>query len=196
MAEQYGLDDFIAELGAWTSKPLPPKEVLQALGPGFRKLLNNRTFLDEKLEELGAKGDEACLYEDPQSRFVVLARGLHEGKSHAGSPHDHGPLWALYGIYRGSARFQRYEPDNTNRAGSFPGLRMISERPAEAGDFDAIEPANMHLPVFPDGRNSIIVVYNGALDSVVRRGYLRDIQQPVKFQGQFPSHQNRVDEPL
>jgi hypothetical protein len=39
----------------------------------------------------------------------------------------------------------------------------------------------------------IIVVYKDDLESVVRRGYLREIQQPVRFRGQFPSRENRVE---
>jgi predicted metal-dependent enzyme (double-stranded beta helix superfamily) len=194
MTATYGLDDFIQEVRAASQKQLSSAETLRTIAPGFKKLLNNRDFLQQRLASMGAVGDEVCLHADADNHFVILARGVSRGQSHAGSPHDHGSLWALYGIYEGSARFQRYEIDSANQGGPFPGLRLISERPAMPGDYDAIEPGNMHLPVFPpEGGSVIIVVYKDDLESVVRCGYLREIQQPVRFRGQFPSRENRVE---
>jgi predicted metal-dependent enzyme (double-stranded beta helix superfamily) len=194
---RYGLQEFIDDVRAVTSRKSTPSESLRSLGPGFRRLLSNHAFLQEKLDALGTFDDEVCLHEDPDQRFVILARGVKRGQSHAGSPHDHGPLWALYGIYEGSARFQRYTLDPTSKDDPFPGLRLLSETPAKAGDFDAVEPRSMHLPVFPpEGGSVIIVVYDGQLDSVVRQGYLRETRQPVKFKGQFPSRNTIVAEPV
>ena len=195
MATDYRLEDFVAEVRAIVPKQLSSGEIIRAIGPGFKRLLSNRGFLQEKLNKLDVTGDEVCLYVDPEYHFVILARGVSRGQSHAGTPHDHGTLWALYGLYEGSAHFQRYEVDPMNKAGPFPGLRLMSDTPARPGDFDAIEPGNMHLPVFPpEGGSVIIVVYKDDLDSVVRRGYLRDIQQPILFQGQFASHDTRVEQ--
>jgi predicted metal-dependent enzyme (double-stranded beta helix superfamily) len=194
MASGYGLEEFIQDVRAVAHKQLPSDQTLASIGPSFQRLLNNSTFLQEKLDAMGVFGDEVCLYSDPDYGFVILARGVSRGQSHAGSPHDHGSLWALYGIYEGSAQFQRYEVDSTSKEGRFPGLRLVSERSASAGDYDAIEPGHMHLPVFPPkGGSVIIVIYKNDLESVVRRGYLRDIQQPVRFRGQFPSADNRVE---
>ena len=199
MPNHYSLEEFIEEVRAAVSKHLPAGDTLRSLTPGFKKLLNNRSFLQEKLKALNIVGDEVCLYRDPEHRFSILARGVsHEakrqGQSHAGTPHDHGNLWALYGIYEGTAHFQRYQVDPANRKGPFPGLQLISDEPAKAGDVDAIEPGNMHLPVFPQGGEVIIVVYGGMLEMVVRRGYLRDIEQPVEFRGLFASSETRVDQ--
>jgi predicted metal-dependent enzyme (double-stranded beta helix superfamily) len=194
MSATYGLEQFIQDVRAAGRKQLSPNETLRVIAPGFKQLLNNRSFLQEKLASLNVVGDEGCLHADAEEHFVVLARGVSRGQSHAGSPHDHGSLWALYGIYEGSAQFQRYEIDPSSNGGPFPGLRLVSETSAGPGDYDAIEPGNMHLPVFPpEGGSVIIVVYKDDLESVVRRGYLREIQQPVRFQGQFPSRENRVE---
>jgi hypothetical protein len=192
MSEGFGLEDFVAEIRAVVAKKLPAKEALAALAPGFRRLLSNRTFLQEKLAAIGSHADEVCLYRDPEYDFTVLARGVsgrrqQQGKSHAGVPHDHGPLWALYGLYEGTARMQRWEPDATVQSGPFPGLRLIADVPAKAGEFDAIEPHNMHLPVFPpEGGSVILVVYNKYLESVQRRGYVAAAKGVVTFQGTFP----------
>lgn len=191
MSEAYGLEDFIAATRAVTARSLAAKDALAALAPGFGRLLANRGFLREKLAAIGSHADEVCLYRDPEQDFTILARGVstrprQQGKSHAGVPHDHGPLWALYGIYEGTARMQRWAPDATVQSGPFPGLRLTAEVPAKAGEFDAIEPHNMHLPVFPPEGSVILVVYNGVLESVQRRGYVAAAKGVVMFQGGFP----------
>jgi len=94
---------------------------------------------------------------------------------------------ALYGLYEGSARLQRYVPDATHDGGPFPDLRLVSDVASIAGAIDAIEPHSMHLPVFPErGANVIIVVYSGPLTSVVRRGYVPARRGVVEFEGLYP----------
>ena len=192
MSEPYGFADFIAEVRAVMPRALPPSDTLRTLRPGFERLLANRTFLDEEIRKLGTAADEVCLHHDREHDFVVLARGVsrgaaRQGESHAAMPHDHGPLWALYGLYEGPARLQRYAPDPGAQDGPFPGLRLLSDTPSEAGAIDAILPHSMHLPVFPEnGGNVIIVVYSQPLGKVVRRGYVAARKAVVDFQGAFP----------
>lgn len=191
MTESYGLDEFVGEVRAKVAER-QSAAVLQALTPGFKRLLANPTFLREKIEQIGVVSDEVCLHAEPDDGFVVLARGVSQkqtsqGISHAVVPHDHGPLWALYGAYQGSTNLQRWEPDAAQQSGPFPGLRLVSERLASAGEMDAIEPHNMHLPVHTPGAGTVIlVVYNKPLESVVRRGYVASAKTVVDFQGVFP----------
>lgn len=192
MSERCGFQDFVEEIRGVMRRKSSPRDALDALTPGFRRLLANSTFLDEEIRKLGTTADEVCLHHDRDFDFVVLARGVsrgsvRQGASHASVPHDHGPLWALYGLYEGTARLQRYTPDATQSAGPFPGLRLLSDLPSTAGDIDAIEPHSMHLPVFPAGGGSvIIVVYDKPLGKVVRRGYVAARRAVVDFQGAYP----------
>lgn len=192
MDEAYGLEQFVTEVRAAVSKRLSAAETLESLRTGFKRLLSNRSFLRDRIEADASVGDEICLYKDADFDFVVLARGVSprgqaQGSSHAVLPHDHGPLWALYGIYEGKSVFRRYEPDSTVQIGDFPGLRLTREIPAQAGDFDAIEPHNMHLPISdPHTGSVIVVVYDKPLETVVRRGYVRALKDVVQFQGIFP----------
>ena len=192
MTNAYGLNDFIDDVQTSIAQNSSPTAVLEVLSPKFELLLANSSFLRKKIEETGVHSDEVCLHAEPDEGFVVLARGVsqkqtYQGKSHAVVPHDHGPLWALYGIYEGSSNLQRWEPEAAEQSGPFPGLRLVSESPASAGGMDAIEPHNMHLPVHTPGAGTIIiVVYNKPLDSVVRRGYVASAKTVVDFQGIFP----------
>lgn len=192
MNTTYGLQDFIDEVRDTLAQEQPPDVAPQTLTPGFKRLLANREFLTQELKDIGIRSDEVCLHAESDDGFVVLARGVSDrkpskGKSHAVVPHDHGPLWALYGIYEGSSNLQRWAPDALERGGAFPGLKLISERQANAGEMDAIPPHSMHLPVHsPDAGTIIIVVYNGPLELVVRRGYVAAGEAVVDFQGVFP----------
>ena len=193
MVGSSGLNEFVDEVrAAIADGGSPPAAILEALKPGFERLLADPTFLREKIDEIGVRSDEVCLHAESDNGFVVLARGVsqkqtYQGKSHAVVPHDHGPLWALYGVYEGSTNLQRWEPDPSEESGPFPGLRLVSERQAGARDWDAIEPHNMHLPVHTPGAGTvIIVVYDKPLDSVVRRGYVASAKTVVDFQGIFP----------
>ena len=192
MKKVYGLAEFNEEVRASIAQQQAPTTVLRALTPSFRRLLANPTFMRERIEEVGVDSDEVCLHAEPSEGFVVLARGVSkkptgQGESHAVVPHDHGPLWALYGVYEGSTNMQRWEPDSSEHSSPFPGLRLLSERLAKAGDMDAIEPHNMHLPVHTPGAETvIIVVYDKPLDSVVRRGYIVSAKTVGDFQGYFP----------
>ena len=193
MSATYGLHDFIDDVRDTLAREQPPDVALERLTPGFKRLLANRTFLTQQLKDIGIRSDEVCLHAESDDGFVVLARGDSDrkpskGKSHAVVPHDHGPLWALYGIYEGSSNLQRWTPDASERGGTFPGLKLISQRHANTGEMDAIPPHSMHLPVHsPDAGTVIIVVYNGPLESVVRRGYVAAGKTVVDFQGVFPS---------
>lgn len=186
------LGAFIAHARQVAAQAREPADMLNALSSAFSALLSDRGFLDEELLALKTEVDEVCLYHDSDHEFVVLARGacrtaIRQGSSHASVPHDHGPLWALYGLYEGTARLQRYVPDPAREDGPFPGLRMVADSPAGPGSHDAIEPHQLHLPVFPpQGGSVIIVVYARPLGLVVRRGYMASRRTVVDFQGPFP----------
>lgn len=192
MGGGYGPEQFVSEARVVIAENLSPAATLARLTGGFARLLRNPTFLRRKLDEIGSRSDEVCLHAEPGEGFVVLARGVGQrpavqGKSHAVVPHDHGPLWALYGVYQGSSTLQRWEPDPRAATGTFPGLRLVGERLAKAGDYDAIEPHTMHLPAHAPGAGTIILVaYAKPLESVIRRGYVAAARTVVEFQGTFP----------
>lgn len=191
MAGQYRMQDFVDEARDVVGRGASPEEALSTLAPGFERLLVDPAFVRERLDEIGTVEDETCLYRDPDSDFVILARGVgslgERGTVRSGVPHDHGPLWALYGVYAGQVHLQRYEVDLEERAGRFPGLRLTSDVAGEAGTFDAIPPYHLHLPITVPGSGAIVVVvYNRPLASVVRRAYLPDLGNLIEFQGSRP----------
>jgi hypothetical protein len=189
MTREYGLQDFVEETRAAISNQLTPDDVLRTLGSGFERLLRNRTFLRDEFGLPNAKAPvETKLYQDPDHDFVVLARIIKpKGSPSLTMPHDHGPLWALYGVYDNEQQLARYEPDESERTGPYPGLALVKDMRARIGEYDQIPPHNIHMPSNQTDQPSVIlVVYRAPLASVVRRGYVPDIQGLVNFQGARP----------
>jgi hypothetical protein len=191
MSRQFGLLEFADEVRAVCTKELSPHAAFDTLRPNFERLLGNRTFLTEKLATMEKISSETELYRDPDYDFVILARGVgkHGKRADFGRlimPHDHGPLWALYGVYEGEQAMQRYEIEPESEEGRFPGLALAEENMARAGGHDEVEPHHIHLPV-PVGEGSItIVVYDKPLDSVPRLGYIPELKGVVEFTGKAP----------
>ena len=185
--EAYGLDDFVAEVRSVVGSRMEPGRALKTLSPGFRKLLANRTFLAEKLATIPVHEYETCLYQDPIHEFVVLARGVKPRTSpYPILPHDHGPLWALYGVYGGKVTIERYTPNPAEQGGQYPGLSLVSTRLGQPGDFDPIPPHHLHCPPDEEDGSLTIVVYPKDLDKVTRRGYMPEIKSLIEFQGKKP----------
>ncbi len=56
------------------------------------------------------------LYRDPDLGFIQMGH-IHP-KGHGNQPHDHGPCWVLYGVYRGEIEITTYRrTDGGNEAG-------------------------------------------------------------------------------
>ena len=54
MTDAYGLNDFVDEVRSSITNQQSPAAVLEALKPGFGRLLANPTFLRKKIEEIGS----------------------------------------------------------------------------------------------------------------------------------------------
>lgn len=194
MVAKYGLRDFIEEVRDAAKRQIPAEQALEVLSPGFGRLLANPGFLKERLSTMEPSSikDETVLYQDPDYGFVILGRGLKKKVSSPSDPvmvmpHDHGPLWALYGVYEGEVDLHRYEVDAAEASGPFPGLKRTMNKRAAAGEFDPVKPHQLHFPANVPGVGSItIVVYAKPLPCVVRRGYIPAAQRLIEFQGERP----------
>lgn len=191
MSKEFGLVEFADEVRDVCAKKLSSSTALETLRPHFERLLGNRRFLAEKLATIERISNETRLYHDPEYDFVILARGVgKQGKvadfARRIMPHDHGPLWAMYGVYEGEQSLQRYSIDPESKEGQFPGLALVSEMVGKTGAQDDIEPHNLHLPVAVGEGAITIVVYNRPLETVPRLGYLPELQDVVEFMGQAP----------
>jgi len=63
------------------------------------------------------------LSRDPDFGFIQM--GHNQPLGHANAPHDHGPCWVLYGIYRGKMQIKTYRRTDD---GTVPGKATLEEK--------------------------------------------------------------------
>jgi len=92
---------------------------------GLLEKLLARTAPDEpwmaRLIEEAKEGEE--LYRDPDRGFIQMGH-IHP-KGHKNQPHDHGPCWVLYGVYRGEIAITTYKRTDD---GSRPGKATLETK--------------------------------------------------------------------
>ena len=74
-----------------------------------------------KLIKEAKAGEE--LYRDPDYGFIQMGHIHPEG--HENAPHDHGPCWVLYGVYRGAIDITTYKRIDD---GSQPGKATLERK--------------------------------------------------------------------
>ena len=141
-------------------------------GPGGRRVV--REHVQRALKDadfvaahLGADNDKerSILYEDPELGFCICAH-VYDGPRQ-GTPHDHGPTWAIYGQAAGETEMTDWRIV-TPPAGDAPGKveRTRSYR-LVPGDAHVYEPGDVHAPL-RDGPTRLIRIEGVNTDTVDR----------------------------
>jgi hypothetical protein len=80
--------------------PLKVKALLE-------RLLRTTSFEEPWMARLIGEGRQSKeLYRDPVHGFIQM--GHNQPLGHGNTPHDHGPCWVLYGVYRGYMEITTY----------------------------------------------------------------------------------------
>lgn len=151
------------------------RETLQAdSGPGGRerasrhveKALKDESFIAEHLQErtAGAHPREV-LYEDPELGFCICAH-VYDGPAH-GSPHDHGPSWAIYGQAAGRTEMTDWrivEKGDGNKPSLAEPVETYVLEPGEAHFYDV---GAVHSPK-RDTPTKLLRIEGKNLDTVER----------------------------
>jgi predicted metal-dependent enzyme (double-stranded beta helix superfamily) len=64
------------------------------------------------------------LYRDPEYGFVQMGHVMRPGPGPGTTPHDHGPCWVLYGVYRGAIDITTFRCTDD---GAVPGKASLEE---------------------------------------------------------------------
>ena len=94
-------------------------------------VLKDADFVTRHLGE--GTGNRDVLYEDPELGFCILAHA-YEGASQS-APHDHGPVWAIYGQASGETEMTEWEvvePASEERAGKVRRNKTYALKPGMA----------------------------------------------------------------
>ena len=113
---------------------------------------------------------EACkprkvLYEDPELGFCICGH-VYEGPA-AGSPHDHGPTWAIYGVASGSTAMTDWrivKPGNGEDPALVEPMQTYDMKPGDSHFYDV---GVVHSPNRP-GPTKLLRIEGRNLDNVKR----------------------------
>ncbi|TCZ57221.1 cupin domain-containing protein [Roseicella aquatilis] len=132
-----------------------------------QEALKDPAFLAEALPE--GTPERKVLYEDPDLGFTILAHAYAGAKG--GSPHDHGPSWAIYGQAGGETVMTDWDclarPDGSN-----PGrAKRLRDYVLKPGDAYLYEPGVLHSPR-RDGPTRLLRIEGINMDRVTRLPYV------------------------
>lgn len=113
---------------------------------------------------------EACkprkvLYEDSELGFCIC--GHVYGDARIGSPHDHGPTWAIYGVAAGKTEMTEWKVVKRGEAGSPTLVEPVRTYEMTPGDCQVYEAGAVHSPRMSPGTR-LIRIEGGNLDKIQR----------------------------
>jgi hypothetical protein len=103
-------------VGADDGLPLRAKQLLETL---LKETPTDEAWAAGLLSERPAARE---LYRDPDHGFIQMGHFHVQHKSQGQVPHDHGPCWVLYGVYRGEIEITTYRRTDD---GSVPGRASL-----------------------------------------------------------------------
>jgi predicted metal-dependent enzyme (double-stranded beta helix superfamily) len=104
LLEQY-LKNVQATWDRFGGRPQAAEAIRQAMEELFAATPADQDWALALLEERPRAKE---LYRDPERGFIQM--GHFHTAGHATPPHDHGPGWVVYGVYRGELEISTYQP--------------------------------------------------------------------------------------
>lgn len=102
--EDEALQAYIGDLrGAWAGDPGERPERCAEAMRRFLRCDESAPWVKRIVESEDGRVE---LYQDPEYGFIQLAHRY--GPDHRTAPHNHGPGWVVYGVYRGNVRISTY----------------------------------------------------------------------------------------
>ncbi|HEY7066246.1 MAG TPA: hypothetical protein VII06_32540 [Chloroflexota bacterium] len=107
------------------------------------------------------------LYRDPDYGFLQM--GHFHLAGHGGAPHDHGPYWVLYGVYRGEIAINKYRRLDGSTGTGPTDLEVVETAHLGPGTVFPYLPGEIHTPRSLDPQGSIVMRFlSGDVDAIER----------------------------
>lgn len=146
---------FVSEVNAAYDEGWSEERLMFRVTQAVEKLVVDETFLDDFGLPIPSEYQTYLLYQDPARRWIVTASTSRDGLYRP--PHDHGPTWAVYGVYSGEIQMNRYRRVDDRRTEGYAELETVAEFVARPGMVDPIVPGGIHeLRYFGDAGISVI----------------------------------------
>ena len=159
----YSLDTFVADCKATlvADPGLDGREKVRQL---LQRVLADEAFM---AAHFGSEADSErnVLYEDPDLDFCIVAHVYQ--KIYGGRPHDHGPVWAIYGQAAGVTEMTDWrlvEPPKDGRAGKVASVRTYTLKPDDTKIYNE---GDIHSPSF-EGETRLVRVEGQNMTTVTR----------------------------
>ena len=159
----YSLDQFAADCRAALLADDGPdgrEQVRQCV----ERALKDEAFVADHLGDDNTT-ERQILYEDADLGFCICAHVYTGAKQ--GSPHDHGPTWAIYGQAKGETEMTDWKivsPPDGDTPGKVEKVRSYKLSPGEAHAYEA---GAVHAP-YRDGPTRLIRIEGQNTDKVQR----------------------------
>jgi predicted metal-dependent enzyme (double-stranded beta helix superfamily) len=113
-----------------------------------------------------------ALHRDPGHGYVQMGHVMYPGPGPGTTPHDHGPCWVLYGVYRGAIDITTFRRTDD---GAVPGQATLAEIETVRLTPGVVRPylvGDIHLQRPADPQGSIVLRFlSYDLEQVDRTGY-------------------------
>ena len=159
----YTLDQFAADCrNALESDSGPGGR--EAVRDCLRRALTDKDFLATHLGP-DATRERAILYQDPELEFCICAH-VYEGPKQ-GSPHDHGPTWAIYGQAAGETDMTDWRIVTPATEGQPARVGKVRSYRMKPGDAHIYEVGDVHAP-YRDGPTKLIRIEGQNTEKITR----------------------------
>jgi hypothetical protein len=108
-----------------------------------KRALNDKEFLAEYLNDSVEK-ERNVIYEDPELGFCICAHVYRDAKQ--GSPHDHGPTWAIYGQAMGETEMTDWMVVSPAQDGKPAKVKLDRKYKLVPGDAHLYPEGAVHAP--------------------------------------------------
>jgi hypothetical protein len=128
-----------------TLKTSPGRGGKEAIRAHVSRALGDPAFIASHLKDRspGANPREV-LYEDPELGFCICGH-VYGGPAH-GSPHDHGPSWAIYGQATGVTEMTDWKIVRKGQGGEPTLVEPVKTYPMNPGDAHLYDLGDVHSP--------------------------------------------------
>jgi hypothetical protein len=147
----YTLDQFAADCrAALQADPGPAgREMVRQC---VEKALKDEEFVATHLGD-NAEKERNIIYEDPDLGFCICAHVYSDARK--GTPHDHGPTWAIYGQAIGETEMTDWEIVSPSEGGQPAKVKLARSYRLKPGDAHLYPVGAVHAPL-RDGPTRLI----------------------------------------
>jgi 3-mercaptopropionate dioxygenase len=139
----YGLRDFIGGVTEAVASKQSDIDKIRAIEPMLRRLLQNRSALEERFKEpLADSYAQYLVYKPEDDSFSIVSFVWLPGQS---TPiHDH-RVWGLIGIYEGEEEEERFKRLDNGSRPNYAELQSVGRHVARQGDISYVCPPDKDI---------------------------------------------------